>query len=112
MIEPARLAAQVGNDNRDAKAAAELLQAAQRRQAAELAALGRAMHEHYRSELTNLAADYRHERSRQRATHRAEGATLEQEIRQRMKTELQGLAALQCEQRQTVAWRERSLLGR
>ena len=77
------------NDNRDAQQAAAELKADHRRKAAELAAIGRDMHEHYRTELANLGADYQRDKARLRATHRTEQDGLHAEIRQSMKQAMQ-----------------------
>ena len=111
-FEATKAATEGLNDNRDARQAAAELKADHRRKAAELAAIGRDMHEHYRTELANLGADYQRDKARPRANHRAEQDGLQAEIRQSMKRAMRALADAQRQDRQTVAWREKSLLGR
>ena len=96
----------------EAKAAATELKVDQQRKASELAALGRAMHEHYREELANLGADYRRDKARVRAEQRVELAALKAENRQVIGDTMRAFAEQQNSERQSIAWRERSLLGR
>ena len=111
-FEAARAAIEGLNDNRDAQKAAAELRADHRRKAAALAAIGRDMHEHYRTELADLGADHQRDKARLRATHRAEQEGLQAEIQQSMKQAMRDLADTQRNARQTMAWREKSLLGR
>ena len=111
-FEATKAATEGLNDNRDARQAADELKADHRRKAAELAAIGLDMHEHYRTELANLGVDYQRDKARLRATHRAEQEGLQAEIRQTMKRGMRDLADAQRQKRQTMAWREKSLLGR
>ena len=111
-FEAAKAATEGLNDNRDARHAAAELKADHRRKAAELAAIGRDMHEHYRTELANLGADYQQDKVGLRASHRAEQHRLQAEIRQSMQQAMRDLADTQRKERQTMAWREKSFLGR
>ena len=96
----------------EAKAAAAELKADQQRKTADLAALGRAMHEQYREELVNLGADYRHDKTKIRAEQRVELAALKAENRKVIGDTMRAFAKQQNVERQAIAWRERSLLGR
>ena len=100
------------NDNREAKQAAAELKRDQQRKAAELAAVGRHMHEHYRTELANLGADYRRDKARLKVAHQSERDTLRTEIRQVMRQAMDHPAEAQREEARTLAWREKSFLGR
>lgn len=111
-FDVARAALQGFNDNRDAQEAAAELKADQRRKAAELAAIGRDMHTHYRTELANLGADYQRDKVRLKAAHKAEQDALHAEVRQVMRDATRDLAEEQRREQRTIAWRERSLLGR
>ncbi len=111
-FEATRSATQVLNDNRKAYEAAAELKADHRRKAAELATIGRDMHEHYRTELANLGADYQRDKAHLKAAHRAEGDVLKTEIQQAMKSAMRDLVEAQGQEKQSIAWRERSLLGR
>ena len=111
-FEAAKAATEGLNDNREGRQAATELKTDHRRKAAELAAIGRDMHEHYRTELASLGADYQRDKAGLRASHRAEQDRLQIEIRQAMKQAMRDLADTQRQERQTKAWREKSLLGR
>ena len=92
--------------------AADELKTDHRRKAAELAAIGRDMHEHYRTELANLGADYQRDKSNLKSTHCAQREALQAEIRQSMKQAVRDLADAQRIELRTTVWREKSLLGR
>ena len=111
-FEAAKAATEGLNDNRDAQRAAAELKADHRRKAAELTAIGRYMHEHYRTELANLGADYQRDKARLRAKHREEQDGLQVEIRQSMQQAMRDLTDAQRQEWQNKAWREKSLLGR
>lgn len=70
------------------------------------------MHEHYRAELASLGADYQRDKARLRTKHREEQDGLQVEIRQSIEQAMRDLADAKRQERQTKAWREKSLLGR
>lgn len=96
----------------EANTAAAELKADQQRQASELAALGRAMHEYYREELANLGADYRRDKAKIKAEQRVELAALKAENRKVIGDTMRAFAEQQNVERRTAAWRECSPLGR
>ncbi len=100
------------NDNHDAKQAAADLKADQQKKATELAGLGRAMHEHYRSELSNLAADYRRDKAMIGKEQQAEMAALKVENSAMIRGTMAAFSSQQDQTQRATAWREKSLLGR
>ena len=83
--EAVRDATEGFNGNREAREAAAELRADQRQKAAELASLGRAMHQHYRHELANLAADYRRDKATIAKQQGAELVALKKPLRFEMR---------------------------
>jgi hypothetical protein len=100
------------DQNQRAGEAAADLKADQQRKAAELASVGRDMHEHYRQELSNLGADYQRDKQQIKAEQRAALAALKEENREAIRATMQAFAKQQDQERRTMLWRERSLLGR
>jgi len=96
----------------EAKAAAAELKADQQRKASELVTLGRAMHEQYRAELANLGADYRRDKAKITEEQRIDLASLRAENRKLIGETMRAFTEQQNVERQSAAWRERSLLGR
>ena len=97
----------------EAKAAATELKADQQRKASELAALGRAMHEQYREELANLGTlTTVATKPISKQSSVLELAALKAENRKVIGDTMRAFAEQQNVERRTVAWRERSLLGR
>jgi len=111
-LEATRSATQGLNDNREARQAASELKVDHRRKAAELATIGRDMHEQYRTEFANLGADYQRDKAQLSTTHRAQRDALQIEIQRAMKDAMRDLTDAQRKEQQSIAWREKSLLGR
>lgn len=111
-VEVMREATEGLNKLQETKAAATELKADQQRKASELAALGRAMHEHYREELANLGADYLRDKTKIKAEQHVELSVLKAENRKAIGDTMRAFAEQQNVEQQTIAWRERSMLGR
>ncbi len=100
------------NDNRDARQAASELKADQQRKAAELMVQGRAMHQHYREELSGLAAYYRRDKAKIFEAWREARRRLREQLTTEFRQAKADLLTRQQKEWQKTAWRERSLLGR
>ena len=111
-FEAARDGTRGFNDNREACLVAAELRADQRQKAAELASLGRAMHQNYRHELSNLAADYRRDKAIIGKEQRAEMAALKIDNNALIRETMRALANQQDQARRTIVWREKSMMGR
>ena len=111
-VEVMREATEGLNKLQETKAAATELKADQQRKVSELAALGRAMHEHYREELANHGADYLRDKTKIKAEQHVELSVLKAENRKAIGDTMRAFAEQQNVERQTIAWRERSMLGR
>jgi len=100
------------NDNREAKQAVAELKADQQNKATELASLGRTMHQHYRHELSKLAADYRRDKVSISKDQRAELVALKAENSAMIRGTMRAISNQQNDAQSIAAWREKSLLGR